>query len=63
MRKWLYLLGILALVYVISQINKRNKARSPVLKRLNESLSMVVWILLVAYTLSFLYWLFAEIFR
>ncbi len=63
MRKWLFFLAVLAVVYAISQIGRRKRDRSPFLKRLNETVSIVVWVLLAAYAISFLYWLYKEIFR
>jgi hypothetical protein len=63
MRKWLFFLAVLAVVYAISQIGRRKKDRSPFLKRLSETVSIVVWVLLAAYAISFLYWLYKEIFR
>ena len=63
MRKWLLLLAILGLVYLVSQINRRKKDRTPFLKRLNETLSLLAWALVAAYTLFFLYWLYTQIFK
>ena len=62
MRKWLYLLLGLVLFVVISKMNRKRNVRSPFLKRLNESISILVWVLLSVYTLTFLYWLFNQIF-
>jgi len=63
MRKWLFFLAILGLVYLISKIGGGKKDRSPFLKRLNESLSLLAWALVAAYTLFFLYWLYTQIFK
>jgi hypothetical protein len=63
MRKWLFFLLILALIYGISQINRRKRVKSPFLKRLNETITIIVWVLLAAYTLTFLYWLYTTIFK
>ena len=63
MRKWLFLLAVLGLVYLVSQINRRKKDRSPLLKRLNETLSLFAWTLVIAYVLFFLYWLYTQIFK
>ncbi|MCK4646932.1 MAG: hypothetical protein KAU46_11830 [Candidatus Aminicenantes bacterium] len=63
MRKWLLFLVILVLVYIISKINRRKQPRSPFLKRLNETFSIIVWILLAVYSVSFLYWLYTIIFK
>jgi len=63
MRKWLFFLAILALVYIISRINRRKQEHSPFLKRLNETFSIIAWVLLAVYVLFFLYWLYTMVFR
>lgn len=63
MRKWLLFLVILAVIYALSKINQNKKTRSPFLKRVNETLSIIVWVLLIAYAVSFLHWLYTEVFR
>jgi hypothetical protein len=63
MRKWLYVLAILGAVYFISKLGRDKKDGSSFLKRFGETLSIVVWVLLAAYAVSFLYWLFKEIFK
>lgn len=62
MRKWLFLLGILAVVYFLSQINRRKKDRSTLFQRIDETLTILVWVLLASYTVFFLYWLYTQIF-
>jgi len=62
MRKWLFFLVIIAAVYMLSQVGRRKESRSSFLKRLNETFSIIAWVLLAVYTLAFLYWLFTEIF-
>ncbi len=63
MRKWLYLLLGLVLFVVISKMNRKKKVRSPFFKRLNETITILVWVLLSVYTLTFLLWLFKQIFQ
>ena len=63
MRKWLYLFLALVMFIVISKINRKRKVKSPFFKRLNETLSILVWVLLTVYTLTFLYWLYNQIFN
>ena len=58
MRKWLYLLLGLVLFVVISKMKRKKKVQSPFFKRLNETLTILVWVLLALYTLNFLRWLF-----
>ena len=63
MRKWFLLLVILGLIYIISKVSQRGESRSPFHQRISETLSIVVWVLVVAYGLSFLYWLYTQIFK
>lgn len=59
MRKWLFVLLAVALLYALSEINTRRRRRIfPLLKRINEVLNVLVWVLLVVYLGAFLYWLF-----
>ena len=63
MRKWLYFLLIIAVAYVVSQIGKKNKGRSSFLKNISETIGIIVWVLIIVYTLGFLYWLYTEIIK
>lgn len=63
MRKWLFFLLIIAVVHVISQISGKGKARSSFLKNLSETISIIVWVLIVVYTVGFLYWLYTELIK
>jgi magnesium-transporting ATPase (P-type) len=64
MRKWLYLALILAAVYALSTLGKKKRpTRSPFLKRVNDTISILVWVLLAAYVFSFLYWLYTQFIR
>jgi len=63
MRKWLFFLLIIAVAYVISQIGKKTKGRSSFLKNISETIGIIVWVLIVVYTVGFLYWLYTEIFK
>jgi hypothetical protein len=63
MRRWLFFLFIIALVYAISQIGRTRRDGSPFFKRISETVSIIVWVLITVYTLGFLYWLYKEIFK
>ena len=64
MRKWFFLLGLLVLVYLISKLNSSKKQeKSTFFKRMNETVSILVWALSIAYVLAFLYWLYTVIFK
>lgn len=63
-RKWLWLLLALAVIYAASVIGKkRGKAASPFLRRLNQTISLLVWVLLVLYGAAFFYWLYTQVIR
>ncbi len=62
MRKWLLVLLVLAVLYALSKITaKKQQARYPFLKRLDRTITILVWVLLAAYVISFLYWLYTEV--
>ena len=63
MRKWFLFLAILGLVYILSKASQRGENRSSFRQRFNETLSILVWVLIIAYVLSFLYWLYSQIFK
>jgi hypothetical protein len=63
MRKWLYFLLIIALAYVVSQMGKKTKGKSSFFKNISETIGIIVWILIIVYTVGFLYWLYTEIFK
>jgi ABC-type multidrug transport system permease subunit len=64
MRKWLYLALILAVVYSLSALGKKKRpAHSPFLKRVSETINILVWVLLAAYVFSFFYWLYTQFIR
>lgn len=64
MRKWLVLLLGIAALYALSRFNtpwRRN--RLPALKRLNDTLNILVWVLLAVYLAAFGFWLARQIAR
>lgn len=64
MRKWLTLLLALAIVYALSKLNtKRRRERYPFLKRVNEFINILVWVLFTVYLAAFSYWLWTEVLR
>jgi len=63
-RKWLTLLLALAIVYALSKLNtKRRRERYPFLKRVNEFINILVWVLFTVYLAAFSYWLWTEVLR
>jgi hypothetical protein len=64
MRKWLFVLLVLAILYALSTLTaKRHKSRYPILKRVDRAISVVVWVLLTAYSIAFVYWLITQVVR
>lgn len=64
MRKWLVMLLAIALLYALPKINTRGRrSASPYLRRLNETINILVWVLLAVYLGAFLYWLWTEVIR
>jgi len=62
MRKWLYFLLALAVVYALSKLNtQKRRKKYPLLKRINFFLNVVVWVLIVSYVATFVYWLITEV--
>jgi len=64
LRRWLWLLLVLAVLYAASTLNTRKRqARYPVLKRIDKAITILVWILLATYGFAFFYWLYTEFIR
>jgi hypothetical protein len=63
MRKWLYFLLVIVFAYALSQMGKKGKGRSPLLKNISETIGIIVWVLIIVYTLGFFYWLYTELFK
>jgi len=64
MRKWLVLLLAIALLFALPKINTRGRQRDfPLMKRINDTINILAWVLLVVYVGAFLYWLWSELIR
>lgn len=64
MRKWLFIIGLVAIVYLFSIVNSSKvKEKSPFLQRFNESITVLVWALTIFYVVFFLYYLYTVIFK
>jgi hypothetical protein len=62
MRKWLYLLLVIAILYAISTLNnKKRRTQDPLLKRIDKIVTIVAWTLLAVYGAAFLYWLYNKL--
>lgn len=59
MRKWLVALLAIALLYALPKFGARGRrGKSPLMKRVGETLGILAWVLLAVYLGAFLYWLF-----
>ena len=64
MRKWLVMLLAVALLFALPKINTRGRRRDfPLMKRINDTINILAWVLLVVYLGAFLYWLWTEVIR
>jgi len=64
MRKWLVLLLGISVLYALSRFNTpASRKRFPFFKRLNNTLNILVWVLLAVYLASFGIWLARQVFR
>ena len=64
MRKWLVMLLAIALLFALPKINTRGRQRDfPLMKRINDTINILAWVLLVVYVGAFLYWLWSELIR
>jgi hypothetical protein len=64
MRKWLVMLLVIALLYALPKFNTRGRrGASPLLKRINDTINILAWVLLAVYFGAFLYWIWTEIIR
>jgi hypothetical protein len=64
MRKWLFVIGLVLIVYLFSMVNsKKAKEKSPFSQRFNESITVLVWALTIFYVIFFLYYLYTVIFK
>jgi hypothetical protein len=64
LRRWLFVGLVLAVLYAVSTLNtKKRRAKYAILKRLDRTITILVWVLLVAYGVSFIYWLYTQVIR
>ncbi len=64
MRKWLVILLAIALLYALPKLNTRGRRRDfPLMKRINDTINILAWVLLAVYFGAFVYWLWTEFVR
>ena len=64
MRKWLILLLVLVVVYILARLNTpQSHQRYPRLKLLDTAITRFVWILAAVYFASMAYWFYETVLR
>jgi len=62
MRKWLVIFLVILLLFALPKFNTLGRRRSsPLLKRINDTINIIVWVLLAVYLSAFLFWLWREV--
>lgn len=63
MKKWYFLIVTIIVFYILASIKKKQKAKKDgIVKRIDTFINLVFWILLIAYSLTFIYWLYKALF-
>ena len=63
MKKWYLILLLTAILYLVfSTSRKQKKGGREILRRLNSTMNMLAWFLLLVYGLAFIYWIIKSIF-
>lgn len=58
MRKWLVLFLAIALLFALPKLNTRwSRRRFPLMKRIDQAITIVTAVLFVVYLVAFVYWL------
>jgi hypothetical protein len=61
MRKWLVLFLAIALLFALPKFNTRwSRRRFPLMKRIDQAITVVTAILFVVYVVAFVYWLISR---
>jgi hypothetical protein len=64
MRKWLVMLLAISLLYALPRLNTQERRRAfPLMKRINDAINILVWVLLAVYFGAFLYWIWTRVVR
>ncbi|MCK4835956.1 MAG: hypothetical protein KAT17_04930 [Candidatus Aminicenantes bacterium] len=63
MKKWYFILFILAILYLVfNKAKKQKKGGRETLRRLNATFNILAWFLLLVYGGAFIYWILKSIF-
>lgn len=61
MRKWLFLLLALSILYALPKLNTRRTRRAlPLMKSIDQGINVVVVVLLAVYVFTFVRWLLSR---
>lgn len=64
MRRWLFLLAVLTVVFVLAKLNSPvGRKRWPLLKRIDRLLNIAMWVILAAWAFWLIRWLLTDILR
>ena len=63
MRKWLRIIGLIVVILAGRRLLRSgSRTPDPLRKRISETVSILVWVLIIAYVSAFVYWLVTSIF-
>ncbi len=64
MKRWLFILALIGVFYLLSALNKKRlQNKFPFLKRIDLTLTIFAWVLLMTYVGVFLFWLYKMLFK
>lgn len=64
MKKWLFILFMLTVLYLVYDKTRKEKGGGrEILRRLNAAITWLAWFLLVIYGLAFIYWVIRYFFQ
>ena len=64
MKRWLFILALIGVFYLLSALNKKRlQNKFPFLKRIDYTLTILAWVLLATYVGVFIFWLYKMLFN
>ena len=62
MKKWYFVIITIVVFFVLASIKKGQKSKKDnIFKRIDSFVSLLFWVLLTAYGIAFIYWLYQVI--
>jgi DNA-binding Lrp family transcriptional regulator len=63
MKKWYFVIFSIVFFYILAAVKKKRKLKKDgIIKRIDAFINLLFWFLLIAYGLTFLYWLYRALF-